>query len=102
MSLCIPVESQRDAYRELHALALPSLGRMQKLGISALNNRDFGTLSSELTRFLLKQQERMLRTEQGQKKHFLTHYKNAQESVVDPYLTTSLNKMVLYYLCGRC
>ncbi|KAK7164019.1 hypothetical protein R3I94_002670 [Phoxinus phoxinus] len=57
-------ESQRDAYRELHALALSSLGKMQKLGISALNNRDFGTLSSELTRFLLKQQERMLRTEQ--------------------------------------
>ncbi|XP_039514607.1 protein shortage in chiasmata 1 ortholog isoform X2 [Pimephales promelas] len=57
-------ESQRDAYRELHVLALPSLGKMQKLGISALNNRDFGTLSSELTRFLLKQQERMLQTEQ--------------------------------------
>ncbi|XP_077097802.1 protein shortage in chiasmata 1 ortholog isoform X2 [Siphateles boraxobius] len=57
-------ESQRDAYRELHALALPSLGKMQKSGISALNNRDFGTLSSELTRFLLKQQEQTLQTEQ--------------------------------------
>ncbi|XP_051750781.1 protein shortage in chiasmata 1 ortholog isoform X3 [Ctenopharyngodon idella] len=57
-------ESQRHAYRELHAMALPSMSKMQKLGISALNNRDFGTLSSELTRFLLKQQERMLRTEQ--------------------------------------
>ncbi|KTG34832.1 hypothetical protein cypCar_00015279 [Cyprinus carpio] len=58
-------ECQRDAYRELQALALPSLSKMQELGISALNNRDFGTLSSELTRFLVKQQERMLRTEQN-------------------------------------
>ncbi|KAF4113834.1 hypothetical protein G5714_006379 [Onychostoma macrolepis] len=59
-------ECQRDAYKELHALALPSLGKMQELGISALNNRDFGTLSSELTRFLVKQQGRMLQTEQSQ------------------------------------
>ncbi|XP_073696221.1 protein shortage in chiasmata 1 ortholog [Garra rufa] len=58
-------ESQRDAYRELHALAMPSLCKLQQLGISALNNRDFGTLSSELTRFLVKQQQRMLQTEQN-------------------------------------
>ncbi|XP_059405514.1 protein shortage in chiasmata 1 ortholog isoform X4 [Carassius carassius] len=58
-------ECQRDAYRELQALALPSLSKMQELGISALNNRDFCTVSSELTRFLVKQQERMLRTEQN-------------------------------------
>lgn len=57
-------ESQRDAYKELHALALPSLRKMQKLGVSALNSRDFGTLSSELTRFLLKQQEQMLQKKQ--------------------------------------
>ncbi|XP_048044714.1 protein shortage in chiasmata 1 ortholog isoform X1 [Megalobrama amblycephala] len=57
-------EIQRYAYRELCVLALPCLSKMQKLGISALNNRDFSTLSSELTQFLLKQQERMLRTEQ--------------------------------------
>ncbi|XP_067263701.1 protein shortage in chiasmata 1 ortholog [Chanodichthys erythropterus] len=57
-------EIQRHAYRELRVLALPCLSKMQKLGIPALNNRDFSTLSSELTRFLLKQQERMLRTEQ--------------------------------------
>lgn len=61
-----PVESQRNAYRELRALALPSLSKLQQLGISALNNRYFSTLSSELTRFLVKQQERMLRTEQSQ------------------------------------
>ncbi|XP_050965415.1 protein shortage in chiasmata 1 ortholog [Labeo rohita] len=58
-------ESQRNAYRELRALALPSLSKLQQLGISALNNRYFSTLSSELTRFLVKQQERMLRTEQN-------------------------------------
>lgn len=81
ISVFIPVECQRDAYRELHALALPSLSKMQELGISALNNRDFGTLSSELTRFLIKQQERMLRTEQSQRRHLLTHYKNAQNNV---------------------
>ncbi|XP_067295641.1 protein shortage in chiasmata 1 ortholog isoform X2 [Pseudorasbora parva] len=57
-------ECQRDAYKELHALALPSLKKMQKFGISALNSRDFGTLSSELTRFLLKQQEQMLQKNQ--------------------------------------
>ncbi len=77
ISVFIPVECQRDAYRELHALALPSLS----LGISALNNRDFGTLSSELTRFLIKQQERALRTEQSQRRHLLTHYKNAQNNL---------------------
>lgn len=81
ISVFIPVECQRVAYRELHALALPSLSKMQELGISALNNRDFGTLSSELTRFLIKQQGRMLRTEPSQRRHLLTHYKNAQNNV---------------------
>ncbi|KAK2910950.1 hypothetical protein Q8A67_003083 [Cirrhinus molitorella] len=63
-------ESQRDAYRELHALALTSLSKLQQLGISALNNKDFATLSSELTRLLVKQQEIMLRTEQNENSVF--------------------------------
>ncbi|XP_051537287.1 protein shortage in chiasmata 1 ortholog-like [Myxocyprinus asiaticus] len=58
-------ESQKEAYRELHALAVPSMSKMQESGLAALSNRDFSSLSTELTGFLLKQQERKLCTEQG-------------------------------------
>ncbi|XP_073808058.1 protein shortage in chiasmata 1 ortholog isoform X3 [Danio rerio] len=65
-TVCVPAtESQRNAYMELHTMALPLMRKRQDLGISAFNNQDFSTLSSELTRFLLKQQEKMLQTAQG-------------------------------------
>ncbi|XP_056601439.1 protein shortage in chiasmata 1 ortholog isoform X2 [Triplophysa dalaica] len=58
-------EIQRSAYRELNVLAVPCLSRAVESGVTALNNRDFATLSPELTRFLLKQQERKHHTQQG-------------------------------------
>ncbi|XP_057205873.1 protein shortage in chiasmata 1 ortholog [Triplophysa rosa] len=56
---------QRSAYRELNVLAVPRLSRAVESGVTALNNRDFATLSPELMRFLLKQQERKHHTQQG-------------------------------------
>nr|XP_055054356.1 T-cell acute lymphocytic leukemia protein 2 isoform X2 [Misgurnus anguillicaudatus] len=58
-------ETQRNAYRELKVLGLPCLNKAHESGVSGLNNRDFDTLSPELTRFLLKQQERTRQTQQG-------------------------------------
>ncbi|KAG7318700.1 hypothetical protein KOW79_018455 [Hemibagrus wyckioides] len=58
-----PTDTERGAYRELHALACPVLYRVTESG--ALRHTDFSNLTPEHTRFCLKQQEKMLSAGHG-------------------------------------
>ncbi|XP_066510495.1 protein shortage in chiasmata 1 ortholog-like isoform X2 [Hoplias malabaricus] len=53
-------ETERFAYYELHALALPSLSRVCELDANALSCKDFKFLTSEDVSYSLKQQEKLL------------------------------------------
>ncbi|XP_076854878.1 uncharacterized protein shoc1 isoform X2 [Brachyhypopomus gauderio] len=58
-------ESERRAFWELHAVALPALGRVDDLGSTDLGRSDFSSLMPEDTRFYVKQQEKQLSMGQG-------------------------------------
>ncbi|KAK3514729.1 hypothetical protein QTP70_029190 [Hemibagrus guttatus] len=58
-----PTDTDRGAYRELHALACPVLYRMIESG--TLRQTDFSNLTPDHTRFCLKQQEMLLSSGHG-------------------------------------
>ncbi|XP_072262885.1 protein shortage in chiasmata 1 ortholog [Pyxicephalus adspersus] len=100
-------ESQCQAYRVLHAAAVPVLNKLTVLGVSACAEWKFATVCFDSTRFLLCQQERNVtnRCKTGQKKNKdIIIFKNASflhilVTLRDLILMCTLDA-ALEYLCN--